>query len=392
MMQKPDTQVYWVNCLHIYQPPWQREEVVRLVTRESYELTIATLKKFPHWKLTLNIAGTLLDTFDRLGYHALLKDIALLVKRNQIELTGSSHYHAFLPQLPESEIVRQIELQEVALAKYFKKYRPKGFFAPELAYTTRIGKILRKRGYQWIILDPISTTSKPKASIRYIEKATGLTVLFRDRTISKGYPPEMIFKSLKKSSRLSRTVITATDGELYGHFHTDWQDHLKQILESDRVSTYRIIDYIGTLHAKETIRVHEASWETKSRQLRNNNPFSIWYNTRNPIHRDLWALAHYAIKLVSKNTKDPNYAWARNHLDRGLASCAWWWASEMKTSTFASLAWNPDEIERGSHELITAIRSLNKASVKAKLHGEKLYITLLEHLWTKHWKSYGTSR
>ncbi len=390
-MPKSKPRLTWVNCLHIYQPPWQREEVVRLVTRESYELIIATLKKFPHWNLTLNISGTLLDTFEKLGYQTLLKDIALLVRRKQIELTGSSQYHAFLPQLPASEIVRQIDLQEQTLKKYFKKYRPKGFFVPELAYTTRIGKLLRERGYHWIMLDPISTTSKPATSTRYIEKATGLTVVFRNRAISKGYPPELLFKSLKKKSAAARTVITATDGELYGHFHKDWQDHLKQLLESDTISTARVSDYIATLGKKELIKLHDASWETKSHQLHAKNPFSIWYNRHNPIHRDLWSLAHYAIHSLKHHVSDPNYRWAREHLDRGLASCAWWWASEVKTSTFGSLAWSPDEIERGATELIKAVRSLTTISSASKIRAEKLYSTLLGHMWTKHWKSYGAT-
>lgn len=391
-MPKAKPQLTWVNCLHIYQPPWQSEDVIRLVTRESYEWIVAALKKFPQWNITMNIAGTLLDSFDALKMDGLLNDLKKLVQRGQIELTGSAHFHAFLPELPDHEITHQIALQEFALKKYFSGYKPAGFFAPELAYSNKVGAILRKRKYRWIVLDPISTTIEPKPAVAYTEKGTGLRVVFRDRTFSRSFPPEAIYKMLNARNQNAKTLISVTDGELYGHFHKDWQDHLEQVLRSDLLETQTVSQYLEGTSRIEEISIHPASWETRARQLRGNNPFSIWYNVSNPIHRDLWALAHFAIKLLEKNPNDPNHHWSRMHLDRGLASCSWWWASEVKTSAFAPLAWSPDEIEHGGLELIRSIRSIDQASTREKLYGEKLYTQLLEHVWTKHWKKHGKKK
>lgn len=388
MMPKANAHINWVNCLHIYQPPWQSDAIVHAVTKESYAWLIAQLKSFPHFKATLNISGTLLETLDRLGYRTLINDLKMLLVKEQIELTGSSQFHAFLPELPESEIIRQIELHETTLAKYFDGYKPTGFFPPELAYSPRVGEIIKKRGYTWLILDPMSTAAPIDTQARSIDAATGLAIIFRDRTISKTFPPETIYHRLGKETEDS-TIITATDGELYGHFHTDWQDHLKQVLASAEVVTSRMSDYLGSRTAEAEVKLHAASWETRTKQLKGNNPFSIWYNKENPIHQTLWDLAHTAIRLVQKYDRDANLTWARQHLDRGLASCSWWWASEIKTSPFAPLAWNPDEIEHGALELIKAIRSLHSATTREKIGAEKIHLKLLERIWEKHWKKYG---
>lgn len=381
--------IKWVNFLHIYQPAWQDPAIVNKVTNESYRFLVNSFKKYPHYKATINIAGTLIETLAELGYEDIINDIKKLISKKQIELTGSSHFHAFLPQLPEHEIKRQIILQEKTLKKFFN-IKPQGFFLPEMAYSPGVGKVIKKMGYQWIILDPISTDNKPKAGIKYIDNKTDLTVVFRNRKLSRSYPPEAIYKLIKNNHDM--IIITATDGEMYGHFHQDWQDHLKQIIESGKIEILPVSEYIKSLTFTEPVELRVASWETRSKQLKKNNPFSIWYNKSNPIHKDLWQLADLAIELVKQNRQDPNYIWARHHLDRGLASCSWWWASEVKTSVFAPLAWSPDEIQKGALELIKSIRSLENLPANTKIKAEKIHLNILENIWTKHWKTYGNSK
>lgn len=377
----------WVNILHIYQPAWQDPDTVKRVADESYSFLISTFKKFKNYRGTISIAGTLLETLHELGYHKLIDDVNSLISNGQIELTGSSHYHAFLPQLPEKEIERQIMLQEEAIKKYCNGYKPCGFFLPEMAYSPTVGSIIKSMGYDWIVLDPISTKTKIDPSIKYRDRRTGLTIIFRNRLLSKSYPPEEIYKLL--NNKKDRLIITATDGEMYGHFHKDWQDHLKQILESEQIKSIKVSEYIERLKEVQPIQLRSASWETKAKQIKKNNPFSIWYNKSNPIHKRLWQLAHMAMKEVENHKQDPNYYWARLHLDRGLASCSWWWASEVKTSAFAPLAWSPDEILKGATELIKSIRSINTLSAAKKIQTEKIYLSLQEKTWTKHWNTYG---
>lgn len=379
--------MYWVNFVHIYQPSWQSSDMLERITKESYEFLIRTLRASPRFRMSLNIAGTLLESLEKIGHNDLIKELALLHKQGQIELTGSSYFHAFLPQLPESEIRRQIVLQDQALKSRFPGYQRDGFFIPEMAYSTRVGTIIKEMGFRWIILDPMSSSTEQQPWVKYISRRTGLAVVFRNRTLSKSYPPEALYKLLP--AKKDTLIITATDGELYGHFHQDWQEHLKRLLESRDIETLLVSEYLTRTLKAEPIYLRSASWETRTKQIHSNNPFSIWFNRSNPIHRGLWRLAFESIAQIGNHEKDPNYEWARHHLDRGLASCSWWWASEVKTSAFAPLAWNPNEIEKGALELIKSIRSLRTIPVEEKLKAEKIYFDTLHAIWKKHWTSYG---
>jgi len=63
-----------------------------------------------------------------------------LLQRGQLELTASANYHAFLPKLPDEQIIRQIQLNTETNRQYFGDlYQPKGFFPPEMGYDSRVG-------------------------------------------------------------------------------------------------------------------------------------------------------------------------------------------------------------------------------------------------------------
>jgi alpha-amylase/alpha-mannosidase (GH57 family) len=89
-----------------------------------------------------------------------------------------------LPLLPEQEIIRQIKLNQEILFKYFK-IKPTGFYLPEMAYSLESAKIIKKLGFDWIILDQISTTQKIDDKILYQIKNLGLKVVFRNREYSQ---------------------------------------------------------------------------------------------------------------------------------------------------------------------------------------------------------------
>ena len=100
----------------------------------------------------------------------------------------------------------------------------------------------------------------------------------------------------------------------------------------------------------------------------------------------LWKLVDQASRLVDKYKGDPNWHWARTHLDRGVSSCTFWWASAKKPSEWSPLTWNPDMIDNGSEELIRAIRSLEKATAAEKIKAEKIFIDIKKETWLTHWR------
>lgn len=111
--------MYWANFLHFYQPPTQKPYWVNKITAESYRPILKGLLEQKTNKITLNINGILLELFEEHGHMDVIDLIRELLKSGQIELTGSAKYHPLLPFLPEAEVIRQIELNEATLRKYF---------------------------------------------------------------------------------------------------------------------------------------------------------------------------------------------------------------------------------------------------------------------------------
>ena len=262
-----------------------------------------------------------------------------------------------------------------------------GFYLPEMAYSDQIAKIIKQLGFRWIILDPIHCPDKIQPGFNYIHKSTGLKVIFRDRQISKSYPAEIIFNKLK-DNQSSQTIISATDGEIYGHFHEDWQGCLEKILLNKNLSMPTVSQYLEVFRPVKKISLRPASWESLESEIKKGIPFALWDHPQNKIHQLLWSLVALSIKLVNKYKRDKNWSWARQHLDRGLTSCTFWWASAQKPSDFSPLTWNPDMIDNGAEELIRSVRSLSLATSPEKIKAEKLYMGIKKNTWFNHWNKY----
>jgi len=381
-----NNKITWVNFIHIYQPPWQQRGVVEQVTSESYEYLFKLFERYRRFRCTLNTTGSLLEQLEEFRPD-LIKELQKKVKRGQLELTGSAKYHALLPLLTDREIKRQIELNQKTLAKYFELKDITGFYLPEMAYSRRVAKIVKDFGFKWLILDPINYKGQLENDILYLVDGLGLKVIFRDRDISKSYPAEIIFKKLQADYK-DQTIISATDGEIYGHFHNDWQGHLEKVLEDNRVDVLSVKDYLVRLKKEKKIILRDGSWESKESELKKNIPYALWSHPQNKIHKLLWDLVELASTLVYKYRSDKNFIWSRRHLDKGLSSCTFWWASATKPSDFSPLTWNPDMIDNGSEELIRAVRSLDQATSKEKIKAEKLYIEIKKNTWVDHWRKY----
>lgn len=383
--------MFWINFLHLYQPANIEKERVIEATKMSYERIIRALEEHPEIKFTLNITGCLLARWDEeFHYDDLIGRINKLIKKGQIELVGSAAYHALLPLVSITEAKKQIEENEVIIKKYFGNIRLKGFFFPEMAIDEKTAKLVKKLGYEWIIVDEIALgkIGASKNDKGYIDKSSGLKVIFRNRDISESYVPESLLKSIKENT--AGSAITASDAELYGLRHIDHLADFEKLLKHKDLSTSTISNFIKTIRSFEKIRLASCSWQTTEKELQQNKNFFLW-NNGGIIHKKLWHLAVLAESLNLKNIKDENYFWSRWHLVRGLASCVFWWASGKDfRQVFGPVAWNPDEIERGINELVRSIRTLEGSTdLKTKLEAEKLALDIKKLIWKKHWSRYG---
>lgn len=382
----------WINFLHFYQPVNADASTIKEATEMSYARVIRALEEHDDVKFTININGSLLIRWEELGYSGLIKRIGELIKKGKIDLTGTACYHPILPLIPEKEILRQIKENEELLKKHFgADFKPRGFFLPEMAYSGNVSRIIKKAGYEWLILDEMAWNGKlGEADTQrvYTDKNSGIKIVLRSRSISKDYVPNAI-KKLIKEGVYDKKMITATDGELYGLRYIDHTAEFEKLLKDPRLKTITVSEFIKEEKEFLNISPKNHSWETTESEFFKNQPFNLWQEKTNTIQKKLWKLAMMAYRTIENNDKDPNYWWARWHLVRGMASCTFWWASARDFRAFSSLSWSPDEIERGTNELIRAIRALeNEETREQKVNAEKLYVEIKKMVWQRHWVYY----
>jgi predicted glycosyl hydrolase (DUF1957 family) len=383
--------VNWINFLHIYQPARSDAHIIKEAVDLSYLRIVKALEKNPQIKFNLNITACLLLKLEERGYSSLIKRIESLINNGQIEILGSAAYHALLPLVKEEEVVWQIKENERVLKRFFPKAKIKGFFFPEMAYSPKVARIVKELGYSWLILDEISFASKSELDFNqvYKDKNSGLKVIFRSRKYSNCYVPLEILSIIKNKEEIDHPIISATDGELYGLRHNDSKKIFEKTLKNNNINTILISDYLKDKKTKE-VNIRRSSWESTEKELKNNNPYNLWFNKDNEVHINLWKFVKFVNSVLDKYKKDPNYYWARWHFVRGLASCTFWWASanDFKDS-FGPIAWNPDEVERGMLELVKTVRSLESStSRKEKIKAELLFINIKKIIWTRHWSCY----
>lgn len=334
----------WANFLHIYQPPTQFPEMTKQITQESYEPLVAILENNPEAKMTLNINASLTEQLSVLGYGELLKRMAALAARGQLEFTGSAAYHALLPKLPLPEIKRQIELNKTINQHFFGDvYNPKGFFPPEMAYSSDVANALVELGYEWIILSefaPPDNLSRESSHHAWKLANGNLALVFRD----KGLSLDIAFNKVFSSSQFGDLIrehygedggpITAIDGETFGH-HNKGQEKILEALYRDQKSlkTLTISEYISQKPAEQSITPKDSSWGMEEADWHRGLPYPLWDDPQNPVHLLQWKLTALAMSAVDGQTRDL--------LDKALHSDQYWWASGRPY-------WRLDMIERGA--------------------------------------------
>lgn len=382
----------WINFLHFYQPVNKEESAIREATEKSFLRVLRGIEENENIKFTLNINACLFLRWDEMGYSTIFTRLKKLLRAGRLELTGNAAYHPLLPLIPKAEQERQIKEAEKIFFKYLgDDWQPKGFFMSEMAYGKDTAKLIKSLGYNWIILDEIAYSGKLKqvdCQKNYFDKASGLQVVFRNRKLSNTYVPESIIRLLEKKS--SETVISASDGELYGLRHEDPTAEFEKVLKHPSLETGLLSSYLAEEREKENITITASSWESSEAEVADNTPYLIWQDKDKEIQKRLWKFVNFVYQICEEYRHDRNRRWSRWHLVRGLASCTFWWASEKDFKhNFGPFAWSPDEIERGMNELVRAVRSIDDvASRDQKIEAEKIYLDLKRIIWEKHWKVY----
>jgi len=398
----------WVLFLHFYQPSGQKNDLLEKIVNQSYRPILSLLRKFPGAKLNINLNGCLTEQLN-FFYQDVIDEIRDLVELGQIELVGSAKHHAFLPLIPEKEISRQIELGMKTNRDYLgNAYNPQGFFPTELAYAPRIYRSVVRNKFKYLLVDEISVAGKFGAldweNCFQIEnnlnevKVVPVNRYWSNqlRSNHEFYIDDFFWFIKEAFSDQRVTLITANDAEVFGHHYDNRLKVLEKAFKDSEIKLLTISEYLSASHERriESVKLLPGTWETVEEDINFKDvskqlPYPLWYNPENEVQLKQWKLAWLAISnmayfLQPKN--DVGWTWhaSRDHLDKGLSSCYWWWAS-------CRPWWNPDMICEGASHLIKSVRS-SKAGLKKKLMAEKLYAELTELVWGWHWSGESQKR
>ncbi|MFO0704112.1 MAG: polysaccharide deacetylase family protein [Patescibacteria group bacterium] len=341
--------------IHFYQPPTQKREIVAQIAEESYIPVAEGLLKNKKSKITVNITGSLLILLDKYGYSRAIEMYRKLIEKGNIEIVGSSAYHAFLPRLPEKQVIRQIELQEQILKKYFgQNLKLRGFFPPEMAFVPNLSKIVQARGYEWIVLDKYAKRGPRTYAPLYRDK-DGLIYFFRNREASfaivqnKIKTPKDLHEYFEMNARPAAYRVIAMDGETFGHHNKKGEKLLEDLYSCKEFELSTLSGILDMDLEVSVINPRKSSWTILDKKRSLNKPFLRWFDRENEIHRMQWRLTKMAYEAKHNER-------SMKKLDAALFSCQYWWAC-------ARPWWHIEMIESGAHALIESIIESNDTAI-----------------------------
>ena len=384
----------WANFLHLYQPVDQQADILEAIIAQSYRPILTNLLQAPSVKVTLNINGALLELFDKHGHRDLIDILRQLGESGRAEFTSSAKYHAFLPFMEADDIIRQVKINNESNTFFLgQAYRPRGFSPPEMAYQTNLAPIIESLGFDWLILDEIALTGEP-GQVDYTKiyqvKNSKIKVFFRERRLSNLImsavvrSPATLREAMKDDLTSSRYVVTAMDGETFGHHRPGLEKLLADVLTTtdfDLVTISELLDHYPDTAEADPV---PSTWASSKEDIDRGVQFLSWRDPENEIHAWQWELFELVRGQVRAYDQScPDWPEIQHRMDVATASDHFWWAS-------AKPWWSLEMIEDGAYRLLDAIRHIPEADPAAVKHAGELYEKIISTAFT--WQRTGRIR
>ncbi|MDZ4206070.1 MAG: hypothetical protein U1C12_02555 [Patescibacteria group bacterium] len=357
----------WANFLHIYQPSDQQPDILQAIIDQSYRPILTHIVETLNVRVTLNVNGALLELFNKYGHRDLIDMLKKGGEEGKIEFTGSAKYHAFLPLLEEEDIRRQIIANNETCLFYLgeKAYRPRGFFPPEMAWDNRLTHIVESLDFEWIIIDEIAATGE-MGGVDYTKiykiKDSKLSVFFRERRLSNLIMSAVVrskatlLEAMKSDLGSSRYIVTAMDGETFGHHRPGLEKMLFDILDTPNFNLIKISELLDNRREIVELWPIASTWASSKSDIDAGMQFLSWNDPENDIHKWQWELFHLVRKEVgAMDRKNIIFPEVEKKMDIATASDHFWWAS-------AKPWWSVEMIEDGAYRLLETIRMVPNVS------------------------------
>src|SRR5258707_9198607 len=139
--------------LHNHQPVGNFPWVFQQVYAESYLPMIEALERHPEVRLSLHYTGSLLDWIEE-AHPEFLERIAVLARRNQIEIVSGGYYEPILPSIPDNDKVAQIRRLTARIEQDFGT-QASGIWLAERVWEPGLPRLLHEAAIEWTILDDV---------------------------------------------------------------------------------------------------------------------------------------------------------------------------------------------------------------------------------------------
>jgi alpha-amylase len=139
--------------LHNHQPVGNFPWIFQQTYEESYLPMIAALERHPEVRLSLHYTGSLLDWIEE-AHPEFLERIAVLARRNQIEIVSGGYYEPILPSIPDNDKVAQIQRLTSRIQRDFGT-QASGMWLAERVWEPGLPRLLREAAIEWTILDDV---------------------------------------------------------------------------------------------------------------------------------------------------------------------------------------------------------------------------------------------
>ncbi len=354
--------------LHIYQPPNQDPDIVRLVDAECYR-PISALLESTGARVTVNMNYSLTEQLAVISPST----PEILGAAGGVEFCTSGAYHPILPLVPEAEAERQIELNNRGNGRLLRRWAPSGVFPPEMAFSSRLASLFARMGYLWTVTDDLPWVSAGgEAPFDWIPSCGGLSVFLRsnfwsNRIAFHGIDGALTATEIREglaawSGERDAYLVIALDGETFGHHRKGAVDgFLRPFLESaGRMPGVRLttLGELRGIFPAKPVDIPDGSWSTSPADMARGVPWPLW---NDPAVAD-----HGALRALSSSV----LAWARECrgddvatlADRMLYSCPFWWASPGRE--------NPAQVRRGVLSMIeTALAAFRETGDRQRMDG-----------------------
>jgi hypothetical protein len=254
--------------LHFHQPIGSPSAIVNEAYNRCYAPLLALFEQHPTIKVNLHYTGSLLEWIEQ-NHPEFLRQLALLVRRRQVELLTGGYYDPILPIIPESDQQGQITRLSTFLRQQLGA-NPQGIWLTQQIWEPNLPSVLAHAGIRYTIVDDthfqMAGFAPETLYGHYITEDMGnAIIIFPNHRIARCLVPwkpiNTYISTLQGLAREAkgkpRIVTMADDGEKFGvwpdtftHLWVDkGMERLMEQLESsiDWLKTVHLSDYIDTV-------------------------------------------------------------------------------------------------------------------------------------------------